>query len=51
MLKLCTSDMKGRSPLTAAVEKGDDETFQELLKRGAKIESEIGGKVWLTDSP
>ena len=38
--------MKGRSPLTGAVEMEDKETLQKLLKRGAKIESEIDGKVY-----
>ena len=32
-----------------AVEVRDERIVHELLKRGAKIELEIGGKVWRTN--
>ena len=37
--------MKDRSPLACAVEMEDKESAQELLQRGAELETEIGGKV------
>ena len=49
LLSICSngnSDVKGRSPLTCAIDVADEKTVQELLQRGAMIESETTfGKV------